>query len=79
MTKKNKKKIDRSADRKIDVENLTDEQLQIAIDAISKKVKLEIEATIARINGLVSRYGLTCKLQASLEAVSPEVKEEDSK
>ena len=64
--------------RKINVENLTDEQLEAAVSAISVKVGEITQEAIKQANQLLARYGLECKMQIAFEAISDKSDKIDS-
>ena len=57
-------------DRKIDTEKLNDEQLEVAIAAVSTKIEEINKEAIEKANKLLSRYGLACEMQIALKALS---------
>lgn len=56
--------------RAINVDKLTNEQLEKAVESLSGKITSEVDATCDRINKLLSRYGLKCKMQAVFEELA---------
>jgi hypothetical protein len=59
-------------DRKINVEKLTDEQLEAAIASVSGKIGKITDKAITEANKLLARYGLVCKMQIAFEALTSE-------
>jgi hypothetical protein len=53
--------------RPINVDKLTDEQLEAAVQKIANKINEEVDATCDKVNKLLSRYGMTCKMQIVIE------------
>ena len=56
--------------RSIDVDNLSDDQLEIAITKISNQINKEVDLTCEKANALLSRYGLICKMQILIESAT---------
>lgn len=50
-------------DRKINVEAFTEEQLAQASEALGVAIRNEVDATCEKINKLLDRYGLICKME----------------
>ena len=53
--------------RKIDVEKMSEEQLEKAILNISNKIKIDLEELINKSNQLLNRYGLACKMNILID------------
>jgi hypothetical protein len=58
-------KIDRK--RKVDVDKLTEEQLQALIDQLGDKVRDMVDETCDRANVILKVYGLRAKMQVVIE------------
>lgn len=56
-----------SGKRKIDVDNLTNEQLKAAEDALGKKINAKIDETCKEVNSWLQRYGMVCKMQIMID------------
>lgn len=56
--------------RPINVDKLTDEQLEAAVQKIANKINEEVDATCEKVNKLLSRYGMSCKMQIVIERSS---------
>jgi hypothetical protein len=68
------------AKRKINVSKLDDSQLETAIHKISEQINSEVDATCDKVNKLLSRYGLKCKMQIAIEELNAsEIAEEHDK
>ena len=66
--------------RKINVNKLGDTQLETAISKISEQINSEVDATCDKVNKLLSRYGLKCKMQIAIEELkTSEIAEEHDK
>lgn len=57
-------------DRPINVEKMTDEQLETAIVKLSNKITTDVDAVCERANELLKRYGLSCKMQIVIEQLN---------
>lgn len=71
MSKSKTKSKTKSADKKksrraIDVEKLSDEQLNKAIDALSTKIRAKVDTTCNEINDMLERYGMTCRMEVAI-------------
>jgi hypothetical protein len=53
--------------RKIDLEKLTKEQFQASIDKLIQQVDKEVDKSCGKVNQLLAKYGLKCKMQIVLE------------
>lgn len=56
-------------DRNINVEKLTQEQLENAINQVSKQIQEEVDATCSKVNKLLNRYGLECRMEIAIEEI----------
>jgi hypothetical protein len=66
--------------RHINVDNLGDKQLETAIQKISAQINSDVDATCDKVNQLLSRYGLRCKMQIAIEELKvSEIAEEHDK
>ena len=53
--------------RKVDVENLTEEQLQALIAQVGDKVRGMVDETCERANRILNVYGMHVKMQVVIE------------
>lgn len=66
--------------RHINVDKLGDKQLETAIQKISAQINSDVDETCERVNQLLSRYGLRCKMQIAIEELkTSEIAEEHDK
>ena len=54
-------------ERKINVEGLTEEQMEQAINRVGQLIRDDVDATCERANRLLSRYGMACKMQIVID------------
>lgn len=54
-------------DRKINVEKMSEEQLEKAISSISGKIKTDLEELVKNSNAMLNRYGLACKMNIMID------------
>jgi hypothetical protein len=54
-------------ERKIDIEKLTEEQFEAAVQAVGKKVNEKVDAVCEEANKLLKRYGLSCKMHVVID------------
>ena len=55
-----------SVNRKINVDQLTEEQLQTAIDTIGGNMRKDVDEICEKYKKLLKRYGLTCKMDVHI-------------
>jgi len=48
--------------RKIDVDSLTDEQIEAAIQKITDKMNKDLRTVVDQSNAMLNRYGLACRI-----------------
>jgi len=57
--------IDRK--RKVDVEKLDDEQIEVVQDQVSAKIREITDKAVKDANKILAIYGLSCKMQIKIE------------
>lgn len=64
--------------RNVSIEKLDDKQLEKTIDKISAKINKEVDATCSKVNQLLARYGLQCKMQIVFEELDSNTQADSS-
>jgi len=53
--------------RKIDVDKLTEEQLEAAIKKITEKMNADLKEIVDSSNKMLNRYGLACRINLLID------------
>lgn len=65
--------------RVIQVNKLDNEQIEMAIQKISEHINDEVDATCNKVNELLIRYGLKCKMKIVIEELTSDIASEHGK